>query len=123
MALRTDLDGRCIKHPERIRVFFVDRGQKRHVLDVDTFFRIFRDWRVDDEAEIDAIEDGPDVSLGAAIIGVGEPPGAIYLVDNGTKRHVLSPAVMDRYNFRAPFAVVPEIALRFVPDGPAIGLP
>ena len=120
MGTRPDLNGRCIKHPDRVRVFFVDRGQKRHVLDVETFHRIFRNWRVDDEPEVDAIEDGPDVALGAAIIGVGEPPGAIYLIDDGCKRHVVSPAVLERYNFRHPFAIVPEIVVRFIPDGPPI---
>jgi len=119
--VRPDLDGRCVKHPGRVRVFFIDRGRKRHILDVDTFFRIFRSWRVDDEPAVDDIDDGPDVSLGASVIGVAEPPGAIYLVDDGVKRHIVSPQVMDRYNFRAPLAIVPEIVVRFIPDGPQIG--
>ncbi|UIJ70172.1 hypothetical protein LW858_33250 (plasmid) [Bacillus cereus] len=55
---------------------------------------------------------------GLRVKELGNP--TIYLIDNGTKRGITSPAAMDKYNFRWDMPIMPAWMEHTIPDGTSI---
>ncbi len=79
---------------------------------------MFRDWNgVEEVIDINDIDQGPNISDGA-ILAKDPNLAPVYLIDNGQKRWVTSPAVMDKFYFSwNAIQSVPNIVLSFVPSG------
>jgi hypothetical protein len=85
-----------------------------------TYNNLFRDWNgVIISTVIPDIARGAKLTDGAVLVeGTGTIP--VYLVSNGLKRWITSPAVMDKYyfNWKTVFQVPPVLA-DFVTTGPS----
>jgi hypothetical protein len=124
MALRKDLDGLRMQLPGDPAIYLIDAGQKRHIPDPPTYNNLFRDWNgVVQDAHLNEIDTGFPLSQGAVLAqGYGDP--AVYLIDRGQKRHIGSPATMDRYYLAWNKIVhVPPIVIASTPTGAAIVWP
>ncbi len=124
---RTDLEGLRVRMAGTDAVYLIDKGQKRHI-SYDSYVGIFRDWNnIHVDLDVEAIDSGPDL-VGAFLFQcVGDPqPQAekakVFLYDTGKKRHVGSPAAMDRFQFDWSKIHKYNIILSMVswPDGPEI---
>jgi len=117
-APRPDLVGVRVQSPGSPDIYLIDDdGTKRHIPDPTTYNDLFRDWSGIQAMDVSTIASGPDVTSGAYL---ATPPGGgpIYLVSNGQKRHVTSPAVMDKFWFNwAQVRQVPQSTLDALPNG------
>lgn len=124
MGLRRDLDGLRIQKPGDDAIYMMDQGQKRHIPDPPTYNSLFRDWNsIVQDVDLNEIDTGLDIADGTCLAqAFGDT--AVYLIDRGTKRHVGSPATMDRYDFAwNKIFHVPPATIQAIPDGPAIVWP
>jgi hypothetical protein len=118
---RPDLNGYRLRIPGQAAIYLIDRGKRRHIPNPETYNNLFRNWDgvVPDVDLTEILEDAP-LTNGAALIQ-GQGRAEVYLTDQGKKRHVTSPAVMDKYYFdwgkvqHVPYTVVDSI-----PTGDAI---
>lgn len=119
MATRPDLAGLRIKDATGPWVYLIDDdGMKRCIPDTPTYDNLFSDWNgIVNIADADTIDDGADITVGA-ILAKSNQFANVYLVDNGTKRRITSPAVMDKFHFAwDKIYVIPEVVLAFIPNG------
>jgi hypothetical protein len=119
-APRPDLAGARVQQPGTPAIYLVDDdGTLRHIPDSATYSNLFRDGTGIQTMSVSTITAGPDLTSGAYLATPSSSAGAIYLVTNGQKRHVVSPAVMDKFWFN-PGAVqtVPQATLDGLPNGP-----
>ncbi len=119
MALRPDLAGRRLQGVNDPAVYLVDdNGFRRWIPNPPTYNNLFRDWNgIVEVIDINDIDRGPDISDGAILAKDPNLP-PVYLIDNGQKRWVTSPAVMDKFYFSwQTIHAVPNIVLSFVPSG------
>jgi hypothetical protein len=118
---RPDLNGVRCKFSNQPHIYLIDAGCRRHIPDPATFNNLFRNWEgividndINDIPEARAIQSG-------AVLSKGNLTPAVYLIDNGQKRHIISPAVMDKYNFAwNRIYVVPQVQIDAIPTGPSI---
>lgn len=101
--VRNDLDGLRIKLPGAPAVYLMDEGKKRHIPNPVVYNEIFKDWEnIIEDLNIDLIETGEPLPETVFLFRCYNSP-KVFLVDgippNQVKRHIVSPAVMDRYNF------------------------
>jgi hypothetical protein len=120
LANRPDLNGFRIKHPNGT-VYLILDGMRRHVPNPGTYANLFRDWSgIVTDIDVDEIQNGGPLSNGA-ILSRGIDTAPVYLISNGVKRHVVSPAAMDKYYFAwERVVVVPAIQLDSIPTGQPI---
>ena len=117
MALRPDLNGLRVQEPGHPEIYLIDEGRKRHIPNPATFDRLFRNWDgIQQDLHLDEIDTGVPISDGA-VLALGKSDLAVYLIDQGQKRHVTRPAVMDKYNLRWPTIPVDQILLNSIPTG------
>lgn len=117
---RPDLNGLRVQEPGHPEIYLIDEGRKRHIPDPETFDDLFRDWNgVQQDLHLDEIETGPTISH-AAVLAQAKGAAEVWLVDAGIKRHVTSPAVMDKYNFRWPTTRVDAILINSIMTGQPI---
>ena len=119
MAKRPDLAGLRIKDLISPRVYLIDDdGTKRRIPDPSTYNALFRDWNgIENVTDTNAIDDGADITVGAVLVKSSQMAN-VYLIDNGTKRRVSSPPIMDKFYFAwDKIQIVPEIVLDFIPNG------
>ena len=77
-----------------------DTLSKRYIPDPPTYLNLFRDWNgIQEVADVSSIATGPAVTSGAYLAIAQETMQTVYLVDNGQKRGVTSPTVMDKFYF------------------------
>jgi hypothetical protein len=111
-------DGVRIRDASSGRIYLVLDGMLRWVPDAQTYVQLFIDWS--SAISLPNVENyviGPQLTEGASLAqGSGQP--AIYLLVDGSKRLIASPAVMQRFGF-APAAVttVDAAVLAALPDG------
>lgn len=121
LGRRPDLNGIRVKSPAGPEVWLIVDGVRRWIPNPTTYNNLFRDWTgivVDINAP--QITQGDDLSDGA-ILAKGAASPHVYLVSNGSKRWITSPAVMDKYHFSwGRIYVVPEILLASIAPGPDI---
>lgn len=122
MATRPDLAGTRIQVPNQPAIWLIDDDGMRHwIPDPPTYNNLFRDWNgVVEDINATEIDEGPSITSGAILArGVNDP--AVYLISNGHKRWVTSPAAMDKFYFSWDrVQQVPLILLNFISSGPNI---
>ncbi|MBD1908138.1 hypothetical protein NDI37_15090 [Funiculus sociatus GB2-A5] len=99
---RPDLNGFLVRNPVNGMIFWVDRGQRRHILNPSVYQRLFvsnhRDY-----LDTEAIQLGASINGNNRLVRCGEQgnrlSGRVYLLDQGTKRHITSPTAMKKNNF------------------------
>jgi hypothetical protein len=120
-APRADLAGLRLKAPNNAAIYLVDpKGFLRWIPDPTTYNNLFRDWNgVISSLDIPNISKGPNLTSGAVLaIAIGTAP--VYLVTNGTKEWITSPAAMDKYYFNWNTIVqTPHVLIDFIPTGPS----
>lgn len=126
---RPDLNGLRVKLPGHPAIYLMDMGKKRHIPNPAVYNQIFQDWQdIVQDINIDAIEMGDPIPETAILWRCADSPKVFFLdgvAPNQTKRHVASPAVMDRYNFDWNKIHVWSVPLEAIgyPDGPQVRNP
>ena len=117
---RPDLNGLRVQLPGSPAIYLIDRGQKRYIPDPATFNNLFKNWSHYQDLDVDSIETGQPISVGA-ILAAPVGSGTIYLLDCGVKRHITAPSVMNKYNFNWDRVYkLPPIAIDNIPTGDPI---
>lgn len=118
---RPDLNGVRMKSPDNPMVYMVDQGKKRWIPNPSTYNNLFRDWTsIVVDIDVNEVPTGPQISDGAILARAGGT-APVYLVDQGMKRWIISPATMDKYDFDwGKIKVVEPIVLGALPSGPDI---
>jgi hypothetical protein len=112
--------GARIRQPSTGQIYLVDdAGTKRYLPDPTTYNNLFRDWNgIQDVSDVASIASGPNVTSGAYLAIAQETRDKVYLIDNGQKGWVTSPAVMDNFYFSyAQIRQVPQSTLDSLPTG------
>ncbi|HEY3034606.1 MAG TPA: hypothetical protein VGJ54_08110 [Streptosporangiaceae bacterium] len=102
------------------KIYLIDNdGTKRYIPDPTTYTNLFRDWSaILQFADVGSIPSGPPITSGAYLAIAQETMQTVYLVDNGQKRGVTSPAVMDKFYFNwNQIRKVPQSTLDALPTG------
>ncbi|MGK5549679.1 hypothetical protein ACSNOH_33895 [Streptomyces sp. URMC 127] len=116
-----ELNGARLKGVNSPAVYLILDGKRRWIPNPATYNNLFRSWDgIQTVIDIDAVDDGGQLSDGAILAkSPGEP--AVYLVSNGVKRWITSPAAMDKYYFDWNKIVnVSPVALNAIPTGAPI---
>lgn len=116
---RPDLAGLRVKFPANPAIYLIDpSGIRRWIPNPETYNNLFRDWNgVIIDIDIGEITEGPSLTNGAFLArAINAAP--VYLISNGEKRWITSPAVMERYHFDwNRIQLVSQILLDSVPNG------
>lgn len=120
-APRPDLNGLRVKLPNRPEIYLIDRGYRRWIPNPATYNNLFRDWNgVVVDINIDEIPLGASITSGA-ILARADGFAPVYLIDQGMKRWITSPAIMDQYYFAwNRVYVLPPATINSIPSGPNI---
>jgi hypothetical protein len=118
---RPDLAGLRVKLPNEPAIYLIDPdGYRRWIPNPQTYNNLFRDWNgVVIDIDVNEIAAGSPLTDGAVlVIGIGTAP--VYLVSNGIKRWITSPATMDKYyfNWQTVFQI-PHVVVDSIPTGPS----
>lgn len=82
-----------------------------------TYNNLFRDWNGVFRVDIANMAIGSALSDGA-VLAKGHASSAVYVISNGKKRWVTSPAAMDKYHFNWNHVyVVPQVLINGIPTG------
>ncbi|MGK5732146.1 hypothetical protein [Streptomyces sp. URMC 124] len=116
-----ELNGARLKGVNSPAVYLILDGKRRWIPNPATYNNLFRNWNgIQTVVDIAAIDDGGQLSDGAILAKSPDGP-AVYLVSNGVKRWITSPAAMDKYYFDWNKIVsVSPVALNAIPTGAAI---
>lgn len=122
--LRPDLNGLQIRNPGNGMIFWVDEGRIRHILNPNVYKNLFVP-KAFDAIDTVSVTTGPRVDDNNRLVRCGESNhplrNRIYLLDQGQKRHILSPAVMNKNNFNwDKVRTIDCPALAGIPDGSTI---
>ena len=122
--LRSDLNGLQLRNPGNGMIFWVDEGRIRHIKNPSVYQNLFipKSLNAIDTVSITA---GPPVTEENRLVRCGEQnhplKNRVYFLDQGTKRHILSPAVMTKNNFNwDKVRTIDCPALASIPDGSTI---
>ncbi|MEV8475029.1 hypothetical protein [Streptomyces sp. NPDC051173] len=94
-----ELNGRRLKGFDSAPVYLILDGRRRWIPNPATYNNLFRSWDgIQSVVDINSIDSGGQLSDGAFL---GKSPNApqVYLISNGVKRWITSPAAMDKYDF------------------------
>jgi hypothetical protein len=119
VAPRPDLAGQRLMAPGQSAIYIVDpNGYLRHIPDPATYNNLFRDWNgVIIDVNLIDIAQGPPLTPGA-VLALGSGTSPVYLVTNGVKDWITSPAAMDKYYFNwGRVLTVPDVLVDFIPNG------
>jgi len=117
---RPDLAGLRVKTPNRPEIYLIDPdGFRRRIPNPQTYNNLFRDWNgVVVDIDITQIAESSPLTSGA-ILARADGTAPVFLISNGVKRWVTSPATMDKYYFNwNRVYVVPGALVDFIPSGP-----
>ncbi|KAM3095494.1 hypothetical protein ACKFKG_13390 [Phormidesmis sp. 146-35] len=119
--LRPDLNGLQLRNPGNGMIFWVDEGCIRHILNPSVYQNLFvpKSLNAIDTVSITA---GTPVTNDNRLVRCGESNhplrNRIYLLDQGQKRHILSPSVMNKNNLNwDKVRTIDCPALAGIPDG------
>jgi len=121
-AQRSDLNGLRMQIPGNPAIFLIDQGKKRWITNEYVYTNLFRDWDgIVQDIGLAYIDRGPDITNNTLLVqagGLGIPGNPVWLYDQGVKRWIISPSVMDKYNFSwNTIEVVPYAILDTIPRG------
>jgi hypothetical protein len=123
MGLRSDLDGLRFRMPGSDIVYLIDQGKKRGIPTAQVYETLFKNWdNIHKDIDIDAIDRGDDIDEAAFIFRFTNGP-KVFLYEYGMMRHIVSPAVMERYQFRSPPYIIPPMQLKLGPEITQTGRP
>jgi hypothetical protein len=99
-------------------IYVVDRdGYPRCIADHETYNRLFRDWSGVIETDRDPAALAEPIGHGTVLVR-GHKSKSIYIIDNGYRRLVSGPAVMDKYWFnRERISVMNQTVLESIALG------
>lgn len=118
---RPDLAGLRVKLPTQPQIYLIDPdGYRRWIPNPVTYNNLFRDWNnvvvdiaINEIPESSALTDG-------AILARADGAAPVYLISNGIKRWITSPAAMDKYYFSWDRVyVLPHVMVDFIVTGPS----
>ncbi|MGW2188495.1 hypothetical protein [Streptomyces sp. NPDC001719] len=116
-----ELNGRRLKGFDSPAIYLILDGKRRWIPNPNTYNNLFRGWDgVQSVVDINSIDDGGQLSDGAIL---GKSPNApeVYLISNGLKRWITSPAAMDKYDFAWNKIVnLSPVAIGAIPNGAPI---
>lgn len=115
------LAGTRIQAPRDPRIFLIDPdGYRRWIPDPATYDSLFQDWDgVVQDRRVFSIAEGPAVSSGAYLAKRAYDT-RVYLVDNGERHWITSPAAMERYHFTwTKIRILRLSELNAIPEGDA----
>lgn len=112
-------EGFLLKQLNQPHVFLVLDGKRRHVPNPATFQSLFGGSGVEDVVDIDSIPEGDALTTGAVLARADNDP-PLYLVSNGVKRHITSPAAVDKYHFHGNDVVLPSVVVDSILTGDPI---
>jgi hypothetical protein len=125
---RKDLNGLIVKKPKSSKMYLIDLGKKR-LISPEVFNALFeRDLKIYEDLDIPFIKDGRPIPEESFMFRCQDSP-KIFLVDgtepDRVKRHIVNPAVMERYGFNWQRVQVFNVPLDGIgwPDGPPITNP
>jgi hypothetical protein len=97
---RFDLNGKLLQKKGDFNVFWIDNGVRRHV---ETLDYIFLADKVEEYMDVYLLKEGLPITKNTLLIRCidkgDKNEGAIYLLDNGLKRHITSMEIFNKYNF------------------------
>jgi len=108
--------------PGQDAVYVVDQGKKRGIPSAFTYEQLFRSWNnIHLDIDIEDIDTAPNLDMNSCLFKCFDDY-AVFLLDNGKKRHIVSPAVMDRFEFDWKKVHIWNVSLKVlgIPDGPEI---
>jgi len=120
-APRPDLAGQRFEDPNGPNMYLIDEdGTARYIPDPPTLEALFPDWNVGQGVDPTTIAAGPAITSGAYLATSSATPN-VYLISNGQKRWVSSPAVMAKFDFAwSQLRQVPQSTLDALPNGPTL---
>jgi hypothetical protein len=121
---RPDLNGLLIRNPGNGMIFWVDRGKRRLIQSLEVYNKLFV-TKDRDYLDTDVVELGPPITEKNRLIGCAEKNSSIsdriYLLDNGTKRHIVSQVAFEHNNFNWSKVIKTDCeTLQVIPDGDSI---
>jgi hypothetical protein len=116
---RPELNGLRLKLPNQDPIYLIDRGLRRHIPNPATYHNLFGASPFQEDLNLLDIQEGAEISDGA-VLARAEGTAPIYLVEQGSKRHIMSPSIMNQYGFGGPVQVVAPILLAGIQNGPDI---
>jgi len=100
---RTDLNGLRLRLPGAAPIYLIDLGKRRHIPNPEVYNQIFSTWKgVFDDIDIDEIPLAEPIPETAILFRCFDNPKVFFLDGNPPNyemRHIVAPAVMDRYKF------------------------
>jgi len=127
--LRKDLNGLRVRLPGTAPIYLMDLGKKRHIPNPQVYHELFATWEgVVEDINIDEISTGDPLTETSFLFKCYDSP-KVFLCDgiapNQTKRHIVSPAVMERYKFSWDHIHLWNVELEHIgiPDGTPIKNP
>jgi hypothetical protein len=124
--LRKDLDGLRIRMPGQDGVYLIDQGKKRGIPSIQLYNQLFKTWdNIHLDLDIEEIDTGENLPTTAVLFRCVDDPRVFFLdgcPPNQIKRHIFSPAVMDRFQFDWTKVHVWYVSIDAIkyPDGPEI---
>lgn len=116
-----ELNGLLLQLPGAPPVYLVLNGFRCWVPDTTTFNNLFVSGAsIFQDINIGVVSEGPALSSGAVLAQAAGNP-TIYLVTNGMKYPIPSPAVFNRYQFNfGTVQVCAPIIINSIPNGPDV---
>ncbi|MFE0024940.1 hypothetical protein [Amycolatopsis sp. NPDC059021] len=116
-GVQSGWDGYRVKAADDPAVYLVLCGTRRWIPGPATYDNIFADWNGIATTNVNNIPRGGDLSDGAAL-GKGPNTDATFLISNGLKMWISSPATFDKYHFDwSKIRIVDQGWLDGVPSG------
>lgn len=121
---RPDLNGRLVQVPGAPQVYLVINGYRRWIPNYPTFLNLFpSNASIQSDTGVGLISEGPALSNGA-VLAKSSDDVKIYLVTNGMKMWIPSPAIFQLNQFNpATVLTVAPVIMNAVPNGPDIQPP
>lgn len=121
---RPDLNGKLIRDPVSMKIYWIDQGQRRHIVSMSVYRSLFI-ARDRDFLDTDVVQLGGSITADNRLVRCGEQGhplfGRIYFLDFGRKRHITSMQAMQRNNFNQSAVTNNDCALlNAVPNGNSI---
>jgi hypothetical protein len=115
---RPDLAGLRVTSLTRGPIYLVNpEGLLQWVPNPPTYNNLFRDWNGVISLDTAPLSIGTALSDGA-ILAKGHVSAPVYIISNGKKRWITSPAAMDKYYFAwERIYVVPQVLIDSIPTG------
>ncbi len=116
-----ELNGLQLQVPQAPPVYLVVNGFRRWVPNPDTYNNLFKSGAtIIQDPHAGVVSEGPALTSGA-ILAKADGRDPIYLLTNGVKMWIPSPAIFDRYQFDwGKVKTLSTVVIDSIPNGPDI---